>query len=130
MCILLNFGFNETMIAIGGRSVVQRKYSPLGLGTGIEPPSPKPGFVSFGDSRNTPSSRLSIRVMAMDGSGAVSASAVSDADLNTNGHTGNLGMCCYFDFVGPVWLPRKRWEKKKFWFLSSCVDSCVWKSNC
>ncbi|GMN37901.1 hypothetical protein TIFTF001_007183 [Ficus carica] len=79
------------MIAIGGRSVVQRKSSPLGLGTGIEPPSPKPGFVSFGVSRNTPSSRLSIRVMAMDGSGAVSASAVSDADLNTNGHAGNLG---------------------------------------
>lgn len=79
------------MIAIGGRSVVQGKSSPLGLGAGIEPPSPKPGFVSFGDSRNTPSSRLSIRVMAMDGSGAVSASAVSDADLNTNGHAGNLG---------------------------------------
>lgn len=96
------------MIAIGGRSLVPTNSS-QGLGVvGVEPPSLKPGFVSFSDSLNGSSSRVSIRAKAMEPE-TVSVT-VSDADLSiTNGHAGNLGMACWIWW--PVWLPRKRWEK-------------------
>lgn len=78
------------MIAIGGRSLVPTNSS-QGLGVvGVEPPSLKPGFVSFSDSLNGSSSRVSIRAKAMEPE-TVSVT-VSDADLSiTNGHAGNLG---------------------------------------
>ncbi|PON74818.1 Adenylyl-sulfate kinase [Parasponia andersonii] len=84
------------MIAIGERSALAggTPSSSRGLGIGSEPrssSSPKPGFVALSDLGSVNSrlsSKGSIRIEAMEGSRTVT---VSETDLNTNGHAGNLG---------------------------------------
>lgn len=83
------------MIAIGGSSALSGgTSSSLGLGLVIEPASssPKQGFLTFSHSGSVNSGlslKGSVRIKAMEASKTVT---VSETELNTNGHAGNLGI--------------------------------------